>query len=134
MWFRVLLAGTFAGLLSACAVIDPVDSRYDTVGRSLARARDEAIFLNLVRASHDYPLSFTTVSNVTPIAHEYVELWLAGVSARATRTILDHGASRPITTQLVAWARHHFRQQHRFERDRHQYELQRVDAGNQRLL
>ncbi|MGB6543683.1 MAG: hypothetical protein WBF03_22770 [Xanthobacteraceae bacterium] len=66
MWFRVLLAGTFAGLLSACAVIDPVDSRYDTVGRSLARARDEAIFLNLVRASHDYPLSFTTVSNVTP--------------------------------------------------------------------
>src|SRR5579862_9614230 len=66
MWFRVLLAGTFAGLLSACAVIDPVDTRYDTVGRSLARARDEAIFLNLVRASHDYPLSFTTVSNVTP--------------------------------------------------------------------
>src|ERR1700735_5111295 len=66
MWFRVLLAGTFAGLLSACAVIDPVDTRYDTVGRSLARARDEAIFLNLVRARHDYPLSFTTVSNVTP--------------------------------------------------------------------
>jgi len=64
---RVLLAGAcLAGLLSACAVIDPVDSRYDTVGRSLARARDEAIFLNLVRASHDYPLSFTTVSNVTP--------------------------------------------------------------------
>ena len=66
MWFRVVLASAFAGLLSACAVIDPVDSRYDTVGRSLARARDEAIFLNLVRASHDYPLSFTTVSNVTP--------------------------------------------------------------------
>jgi hypothetical protein len=66
MWFRVVLAGVFTGLLSACAVIDPVDSRYDTVGRSLARARDEAIFLNLVRASHDYPLSFTTVSNVTP--------------------------------------------------------------------
>lgn len=66
MWFRVVLAGAFAGLVSACAVIDPVDSRYDTVGRSLARARDEAIFLNLVRASHDYPLSFTTVSNVTP--------------------------------------------------------------------
>ena len=66
MWFRVVLASAFAGVLSACAVIDPVDLRYDTVGRSLARARDEAIFLNLVRASHDYPLSFTTVSNVTP--------------------------------------------------------------------
>jgi hypothetical protein len=67
MWVRVSLAGAcLAGLLSACAIIDPVDSRYDTVGRSLARARDQAIFLNLVRASHDYPLSFTTVSNVTP--------------------------------------------------------------------
>ena len=67
MWVRVSLAGfCLAGLLSACAIIDPVDSRYDTVGRSLAKARDEAIFLNLVRASHDYPLSFTTVSNVTP--------------------------------------------------------------------
>ena len=67
MWVRVSLAGVcLAGLLTACAIIDPVDSRYDTVGRSLAKARDEAIFLNLVRASHDYPLSFTTVSNVTP--------------------------------------------------------------------
>lgn len=67
MWLRALLVGAFfAGLLSACAVIDPVDSRYDTVSRSLAKARNEAIFLNLVRASHDYPLAFTTVANVTP--------------------------------------------------------------------
>jgi hypothetical protein len=67
MWVRVSLAGAcLARVLSACAVVDPVDSRYDTVGRSLARARDQAIFLNLVRASHDYPLSFATVSNVTP--------------------------------------------------------------------
>ncbi|MGD0023147.1 MAG: hypothetical protein ABSC37_00775 [Xanthobacteraceae bacterium] len=47
-------------------MVDPVDSRYDTVSRSLAKARNEAIFLNLVRASHDYPLSFTTIANVTP--------------------------------------------------------------------
>src|ERR1700683_3933463 len=66
MWLRVLVAGCAAGLLSACAVVDPVDSRYDTVARSLAKARNEAIFLNLVRASHDYPLSFTTIANVTP--------------------------------------------------------------------
>ena len=67
MWFRALLSGAcLAGLLSACAVVDPVDSRYDTVSRSLAKARNEAIFLNLVRASHDYPLSFTTIANVTP--------------------------------------------------------------------
>jgi hypothetical protein len=67
MWLRALVAGgLLVGLLSACAVVDPVDSRYDTVSRSLAKGRDEAIFLNLVRASHDYPLAFTTVSNVTP--------------------------------------------------------------------
>jgi hypothetical protein len=56
----------FAFVVSACALVDPVDSRYDTVGRSLAKARNEGIFLNLVRASHDYPLAFTTIANVTP--------------------------------------------------------------------
>jgi hypothetical protein len=67
MWWRRLLAGgLLAGLLSACAVVDPVDNRYDNVSRSWAKARNEAIFLNLIRASYDDPLSFTTVSNVTP--------------------------------------------------------------------
>jgi hypothetical protein len=67
MWFRALLVGTcVAGLLTACAVVDPVDNRYDTISRSLAKARNESIFLNLVRASHDYPLSFVTIANVTP--------------------------------------------------------------------
>ena len=67
MWWRVLLVGALlAGALGACAVVDPVDNRYDTVSRSLAKARNEFIFLNLVRASHDYPLSFTVVANVTP--------------------------------------------------------------------
>src|SRR5580693_4651557 len=67
MWWRVLLVGTLlAGALGACAVVDPVDNRYDTVSRSLAKARNESIFLNLVRASHDYPLSFTTISQVSP--------------------------------------------------------------------
>jgi hypothetical protein len=67
MWLRLLLAGAaLAGLLSACSVIDPVDNRYDTISRSLAKSRNESIFLNLVRASHDYPLSFVTISNVTP--------------------------------------------------------------------
>jgi len=69
MLLRALVAGAFcAGLLSACAIVDPVDSRYDTVSRSLAKGRDDAIFLNLIRASHDYPLAFTTISNVTPSA------------------------------------------------------------------
>lgn len=66
MWLRVLLMGACLGGLSACAVVDPVDSRVDTISRSLAKARNEAIFLNLLRASHDHPLSFVTVANVTP--------------------------------------------------------------------
>jgi uncharacterized membrane protein YgcG len=55
-----------AFVVSACALVDPVDSRYDTVSRSLTKARNESIFLNLVRASHDDPLAFTTIANVTP--------------------------------------------------------------------
>src|SRR6516162_2578910 len=72
MWVGVRLADAYlagvciAGLLSACAAIDPVDTRYDIISRSLAKARNESIFLNLIRASHDYPLSFDTVANVTP--------------------------------------------------------------------
>ena len=60
MWWRVLLVGALlARARGACAVNDPVDNRSDTVGRSLAKARNKSIFLNLVRASHDYPLSFS---------------------------------------------------------------------------
>lgn len=55
-----------AFVVSACALVDPVDLRYDTVSRSLTKARNESIFLNLVRASHDDPLAFTTIANVTP--------------------------------------------------------------------
>jgi hypothetical protein len=67
MVLRGVVAGSLlAGFLCACAAVDPVDNRADTVARSLAKTRNEAIFLNLVRASHDYPLSFVTISNVTP--------------------------------------------------------------------
>jgi hypothetical protein len=63
---RVVLWGVLAGVLAGCAVVDPVDGRYDTIGRSLAKARNESILLNIVRASHDWPLSFSTIANVSP--------------------------------------------------------------------
>jgi hypothetical protein len=68
MWCRDLVAGILlAGTLGACAAIDStVAPRYDTVSRSIAQARNESILLNIVRASHDYPLSFSTVSQVIP--------------------------------------------------------------------
>src|SRR5882757_7271224 len=55
-----------AGLVGACAIVDPVDPRYDTVNRSLSKARNESILLNIIRAGHEWPLSFTTVPQVNP--------------------------------------------------------------------
>jgi hypothetical protein len=67
MWGRGVIGGIMlAGIVSACAVVDPVDGRYDTIGRSLAKARNDSIFLNIVRSAHDYPLSFTTIGSVSP--------------------------------------------------------------------
>jgi hypothetical protein len=68
MLCRDLVAGVMlAGTLSACAAVDStVAPRYDTVSRSIAQARNESILLNIVRASHDYPLSFSTISQVIP--------------------------------------------------------------------
>jgi hypothetical protein len=68
MLCRDLVAGVLlAGTLGACAAVDStVAPRYDTVSRSIAQARNESILLNIVRASHDYPLSFSTVSQVIP--------------------------------------------------------------------
>jgi hypothetical protein len=110
MWWRVLIAGgLLAGLLSACAVVDPVDRRYDTVARSLATARNESIFLNLVRASHDYPLAFTTIANVTPSMTNTTSLGLPSflvgpghVVAGATSAISTFPSSSPYRDTLFS--------------------------------
>lgn len=102
MWWRALfVGGLLAGLLCACALVDPVDSRYDTVARSLAKARNESIFLNLVRASHDYPLSFTTIANVTPTMTNTSTLGLPSFlegPGKATTTATSAIASFPSTS------------------------------------
>ena len=77
MWCRDLLASiVLAAALGACAVVDPVDPRYDTVNRSLAKARNESILLNIVRSSHDWPMSFTTVPQVNPSMQNVTTLGL----------------------------------------------------------
>ncbi len=79
MAFRSLLCVAFAALAAgACAIVDPVDQRYDTVSRSLAKARNNSIFLNLIRASRDYPLSFVTIANVNPSLSNSTSLGLPG--------------------------------------------------------
>jgi hypothetical protein len=51
-------------LLGACAVIDTIEPRYDVVNRSTARARNESILLNIIRASHSAPLNFVAFTHV----------------------------------------------------------------------
>src|SRR5215471_3263808 len=63
---ELLTSGLLAAAVSGCALVDPVDPRYDTVNRSLSKGRNESILLNILRASHEWPLSFTTVPQVTP--------------------------------------------------------------------
>jgi len=53
----VLVGALAAGVLGACAFVDTVDPRHDTINRAAAKARNEAILLNIVRASHNIPLT-----------------------------------------------------------------------------
>ena len=51
--------------LSACAFTDgTVDGRYDTINRSTDAARNQAILLNIVRASRAEPLNFVAFSKI----------------------------------------------------------------------
>jgi hypothetical protein len=59
----ILLAAALAG----CAAVDgSVAPRYDTLSRNFADARNQGILLNIVRAAHDYPLSFAAISQAIP--------------------------------------------------------------------
>ena len=109
----LLFVPVLAGIVGACAVVDPVDSRYDTISRSLAKARNKFILLNLVRASHDYPLSFVTISNVTPTLTNTTGLGLpefllgsptaavallTGTTAAAGAVVFDHNVAANATS------------------------------------
>jgi hypothetical protein len=55
-----------ACVLSSCSAVDSaIDPRYDTINRSTAKARNESILLNIVRASHSVPLNFVAFSRVS---------------------------------------------------------------------
>jgi hypothetical protein len=93
---REFAAGALlATTLSGCAFVDPLDSRYDTISRSLAKARNEAIFLNVVRASDDDPLNFTTIANVTPSLTNTTSLALPNF-------LVGPRVSNPVTGAFIA--------------------------------
>ena len=105
------------------------------VGRSLAKARNEFDFPQyLIRASHDYPLSFVTVANVTPsmtnVASFGLPSFLLGPPAIFGTAAVGTGASLP----TFAGPRRHIRQHHRLQFDLGRHEFQCVDAGDEHLL
>ena len=63
--WRVAACALVAGALSACAVIDHVEPRYENVNHAAANARNEGILLNIVRASKHVPLNFIAFSKVS---------------------------------------------------------------------
>jgi hypothetical protein len=68
MWYRaysMLVSMLVAVVAAACAIIDTVDPRYDVVNRASAKARNEGILLNIVRASRNVPLNFIAFSRVS---------------------------------------------------------------------
>jgi hypothetical protein len=66
-WLRGVAGVLLAGSAGACAAVDStIEPRYDTFNRQLERARNEAILLNIVRAEHDWPLAFSTISQLSP--------------------------------------------------------------------
>jgi hypothetical protein len=63
---RAVLFVALVGIaLGACAVTDGVvDPRFDQLNRNTAKARNEGILLNIVRASKNIPLNFATFSKI----------------------------------------------------------------------
>jgi hypothetical protein len=87
-------------LLVGCAVVDSsVAPRSDTVGRNFANARNEAILLNIVRAAHNDPLSFSAISQAIPQMSNGTTLglptFLAGPPFCPTPTTCTLGSATP---------------------------------------
>jgi hypothetical protein len=72
-------------LIAACAIVDTIDPRYDTINRSAANARNESILLNIVRASQNAPLNFIAFSRVSGASQAGV-----GVSPQIQRIENDY--------------------------------------------
>jgi hypothetical protein len=62
----LLFVALAAAVVAACSAVDnAIDPRYDDINRSTAKARNESILLNIVRASHNAPLNFVAFSRVS---------------------------------------------------------------------
>ena len=101
--WSMLVCTLVAGIVSSCSFIDTVDPRYDVVNRASAKARNEGILLNIVRASRNVPLNFIAFSRVsgTQSASTTVglPLFMLGPAFGQISTVLN--AAGAVTSQTV---------------------------------
>jgi hypothetical protein len=62
----IICAGLFAGVAAGCAIVDDVGIRTSTMNRAMAAYNNDAILLNIVRASQYEPLNFVAVTQGSP--------------------------------------------------------------------
>lgn len=60
--------------LAGCASVQPTNRAAVAYNRDFAKARDETILLNVLRASASQPLQFSTISNVSGGVHTGITL------------------------------------------------------------
>jgi hypothetical protein len=67
---RILGSGLAALALSSCAIVDDFAGRAVNFNRVAEQAQQEQVLLNIVRASLNRPMQFTTLSSITGTASE----------------------------------------------------------------
>src|SRR5580704_14070204 len=94
--------------LGACAIVDQIDPRIDATNRQTARARDQAVLLNIVRANHNVPLNFVAFSRVSGTQSAAISLasptFLLGPATQAITSIAKQEALFNNTTLSTSGA------------------------------
>lgn len=69
-WWRIVVSGTAALLLSSCLYVDDFSDRAVKYNLVAEQAQQQALLLNIVRASLNRPMQFTSLSSITGTASE----------------------------------------------------------------
>jgi len=91
----ILLLGFL--VLSSCTAVDEFSPRAITYNLAAERAQNQALLMNVARASLRRPMQFTTVQSVTGTASE-------GGTVQLTLPFGDHTSGNPNILQLIGTA------------------------------
>src|SRR5262245_47649703 len=134
----VLLCLPFsAAVVTACSAVDnAIDPRYDDINRSTAKARNESILLNIVRASHNAPLNFVAFSRVSGTTSISGNAALPNFLGRALHQTASHPWSRGSRVLDASFSRtgRHLQQGQSGRLDDRDQQFRRQPAGDKQLL